>query len=166
VVDAMERAGGNPGRGGYPLALAASRVVFDARRDCAALLGVRDPKDLFLLSGATEGCNLMLKGLLVPGDRVVVSSMEHNAVTRPLHALSLRGVVVDEVRADAAGFVEPEAVERAVREAPTRAVVCQHASNVTGAVQPVADIADIAHEAGALMLVDGAQWSPARTAMP
>jgi selenocysteine lyase/cysteine desulfurase len=157
VVDAMERAGGNPGRGGYPLALAASRVVFDARRDCAALLGVRDPKDLFLLSGATEGCNLMLKGLLVPGDRVVVSSMEHNAVTRPLHALSLRGVVVDEVRADAAGFVEPEAVERAVREAPTRAVVCQHASNVTGAVQPVADIADIAHEAGALMLVDGAQ---------
>lgn len=157
MVDAMDRAGGNPGRGGYPLALAASRVVFESRKACATLLGVPDPRDLIFLSGATEGCNLMLKGLLEPGDRVVVSSMEHNAVTRPLHLLSQAGVRVDVVQADEAGFVEPEAVASALRGTPTRAVVCQHASNVTGTVQPIADIADIAHEAGALMLVDGAQ---------
>jgi cysteine desulfurase/selenocysteine lyase len=139
------------------MAMAASRVVLDARRDCASLLGVADPKDLLFMPGCTEACNLMLKGLLSPGDRVVVSSMEHNAVTRPLHVLAERGVRVDVVDADATGLVDPDAVERAVAAAPTRAVVCQHASNVTGTVQPIGDIADIAHAAGALLLVDGAQ---------
>ncbi len=157
MVDAMEHAGANPGRGTYGMALAASRVLFEARRDCAKLLGVPDERDLFFVSGCTEACNLMLKGLIEPGDRVVVSSMEHNAVTRPLHVLAERGVTVDYVHADAAGVVDADAIERAVAQAPTRAVVCQHASNVTGAVQPVADIADIAHAAGALVLVDGAQ---------
>jgi cysteine desulfurase family protein len=161
VLDAMrslmETAGANPGRGTYGMAMAASRVVFEARRDCASLLGVADPKDLLFTSGCTEACNLMLKGLLSPGDRVVVSSMEHNAVTRPLHVLAERGVRVDVVDADATGLVDPDAVERAVAAAPTRAVVCQHASNVTGTVQPIGDIADIAHAAGALLLVDGAQ---------
>jgi cysteine desulfurase family protein len=157
MVDVMEHAGANPGRGTYGMALAASRVVFEARRDCAALLGVPDERDLFFVSGCTEACNLMLKGLIGSGDRVVVSSMEHNAVTRPLHVLSERGVTVDFVHADATGLIDADAIERAVAQAPTAAVVCQHASNVTGAVQPVADIADIAHAAGALVLVDGAQ---------
>lgn len=157
MVDAMERAGGNPGRGGYPLALAASRVVFESRKALATLLGVPDARDLILLSGATEGCNLMLKGLVSPGDRVVVSSMEHNAVARPLHVLSQAGVRVDVVQADGTGFVDPDRVAETVAGSPVRAVVCQHASNVTGTVQPIADLADVAHEAGALMLVDGAQ---------
>jgi cysteine desulfurase family protein len=157
MVDVMEHAGANPGRGTYGMALAASRVVFEARRDCARLLGVPDERDLFFVSGCTEACNLMLKGLVGPGDRVVVSSMEHNAVTRPLHVLAERGVTVDFVHADATGLIDADAIERAVAKAPTKAVVCQHASNVTGAVQPIADIADIAHAAGALILVDGAQ---------
>jgi cysteine desulfurase family protein len=161
VLDAMrslmETAGANPGRGTYGMAMAASRIVFEARRDCAALLGVPDPKDLLFTSGCTESCNLMLKGLLSPGDRVVVSSMEHNAVTRPLHVLARRGVRVDVVDADATGLVDADAIERALAAAPTRAVVCQQASNVTGTVQPIGDIADIAHAAGALLLVDGAQ---------
>jgi cysteine desulfurase family protein len=157
VVRTMVEAGANPGRGAYEMALAASRVVFEARADCARLLGVADPRDLLFLSGATEACNLMLKGLLRPGDRVVVSSMEHNAVVRPRHVLEQAGVTVDVVTADAAGVVDADMVERAVAAAPTRAVVCIHASNVTGAVQPLPDIADIAHTAGALLLVDGAQ---------
>ncbi len=157
VVAAMREQGANPGRGAYAMALAASRVVFEARRVCADLLGVPDSRDLFFTSGCTEACNLMLKGLLSPGDRVVVSSMEHNAVSRPLHALQQLGVRVDVVSADATGTMDAADVERAVRLAPTRAVVCQHASNVTGAIQPIADIADIAHENGALLLVDGAQ---------
>jgi len=157
MVDVMEHAGANPGRGTYGMAMAASRTVFESRRDCAALLGVADSRDLVLLSGCTEACNLMLKGLLRPGDRVVMSSMEHNAVSRPLHVLQGRGVRVDVVEADPTGLVDVEAVERAVRAQATRAVVCQHASNVTGTVQPIGDIADIAHASGALLLVDGAQ---------
>lgn len=157
VVAAMNERGANPGRGAYAMALAASRVVFEARRTCADLLGVPDSRDVAFVSGCTEACNLMLKGLIRPGDRVVVSSMEHNAVSRPLHVLAGAGVDVVVVRADVAGVIDAADVERAVRVAKTRAVVCQHASNVTGAIQPIADLADIAHEGGALLLVDGAQ---------
>jgi len=157
VVGAMTVSGANPGRGAYAMALAASRVVFESRRACADLLGIPDARDLVFMSGCTEACNLMLKGLLAPGDRVVVSSMEHNAITRPLHALSLLGVRVDMVGADDTGLVHAGDFERAVRAETTRAVICQHASNVTGAIQPIADLADIAHENGALLLVDGAQ---------
>jgi cysteine desulfurase family protein len=157
VVAAMTTCGANPGRGAYAMALAAARLVFEARRACADLLRVPDARDVAFVSGCTEACNLMLKGLLAPGDRVVVSSMEHNAVSRPLHMLSLAGVRVDVVQADATGTVHAGDLERAVRAHATRAVVCQHASNVTGAIQPIADIADIAHENGALLLVDGAQ---------
>jgi len=101
--------------------------------------------------------NLVLRGLLSPGDRVVACSMEHNAVARPLHALAALGVELVVVEADETGTIDPDEVEAAVAASPTRAVVCQHASNLTGAIQPVADLADIAHSHGALMLVDGAQ---------
>jgi len=154
---AMTELGGNPGRGVYDLAMRSARAVFDARNDCARLLGVTDSENLVFVPSCTYGCNQMLVGLLEPGDRVVVGSMEHNAVARPLNALAERGVDVVVIPADEAGFIDPDDVEAAVRVAPTRAVVCQHANNITGTIQPVADLADIAHENGALMLVDGAQ---------
>jgi cysteine desulfurase family protein len=161
VVDAMTAAigdhGANPGRGTYAMALSASRTVFEARRACADLFGIADARDLAFVSGCTEACNVMLKGLIGPGDRVVVTSMEHNAVTRPLHVLAQQGVDVAVVSADGTGVVDAADIERAVRKARTRAVICQHASNVTGSIQPVATIARIAHRYGALVLVDGAQ---------
>lgn len=157
VTEALTKNGGNPGRGAYAMGLATARLIFDARRDCAAFLGVPDSKDLMFLPGCTAGTNLMLKGLLRSGDRVVVSSMEHNAVARPLNLLAARGVKVDVVDADETGLVDADEVEAAVAREVTRAVVCTHASNVTGTIQPIGDLADIAHAAGALMLVDGAQ---------
>lgn len=161
VVEAMHFAmtelGGNPGRGVYDLAMRSARAVFESRNDCARLLGVSDSANIIFVPSCTFGCNTMLFGLLAPGDRVVVGSMEHNAIARPLNALADRGVEVVTVAADVTGFIDPDDVEAAVRPAPTKAVVCQHANNVTGTVQPIADLADIAHECGALMLVDGAQ---------
>ena len=161
VVDAVHEAltkyGGNPGRGAYALAVATGRMIAEARQACADLLRVPDSNDLFFLSGCTEGMNLALKGLLSPGDRVVACSTEHNAVARPLTWLASRGVVVDIVDADPTGLLDADAVERAVASAPTRAVVCQHASNVTGTIQHIGDIVDIAHQHGALAIVDGAQ---------
>jgi cysteine desulfurase family protein len=157
VVRAMTEAGGNPGRGAHTLALAAARTVLEARSSVARLLGVPDSRDVIFTPGCTYALNLALKGLLKRGDRVVVSSMEHNACVRPLAWLQTAGVKLAVVQADAEGRVDPDAVERAVMAAPTAAVVCQHASNVTGTIQPVGDFADIAHAAGALMIVDGAQ---------
>jgi cysteine desulfurase family protein len=157
VVTALREYGANPGRGAYAMALAASRLVFESRRACADLFNLADSRDLAFVSGCTEACNVMLKGLVGPGDRVVVSSMEHNAVSRPLHALAQQGVEVVVVAADRTGRVDTGDMERAVRQKRTHAVVCQHASNVTGSIQPIADLADIAHESGSLLLVDGAQ---------
>jgi cysteine desulfurase family protein len=157
IVRAMAEAGGNPGRGAHPLSLAAARTIAGARSAIASLLGVPDDRDIIFAAGCTAALNLVLKGSLVSGDRVVVSSVEHNAVVRPLIMLAASGVEVSVVQADAEGRVDPDDVERAVRERPTRAVVCQHASNVTGAIQSIGDLADIAHEHGAVMIVDGAQ---------
>lgn len=157
IARALGPAGGNPHRGAHRLALEAARLVLESRSTVAAFLGVRDPRDLLFVPGCTFGLNMVLKGLLEPGDRVVVSSVEHNAVVRPLAALEADGVRVVQLPVDEAGRVDLDAAEELVAAAPTRAVVCQHASNVTGAIQPVADLADIAHEHGAVLVVDGAQ---------
>lgn len=161
VLEAVNRAfaeyGGNPGRGAYAMAIDTARALHAARRDVAVLLGVADAKNLLFQPGCTQALNLMLFGLLKPGDRVVACPTEHNAVARPLNVLATRGVEVVLAEADEDGFVDIELIEALVAEAPTRAVVWQHASNVTGAIRPVADIADVAHHHGALMLVDGAQ---------
>jgi cysteine desulfurase family protein len=157
MVSAMDSAGGNPDRGSHALALAAGRTIAHARSEVARLLGVSDARDLVFTSGCTEALNLVLKGSLKRGDRVVIVSAEHNAVVRPLYTLVTRGVKVARVPVDAEGHVDIEDVERAVAAAPTRMVICQHASNVTGAIQAIADLADVAHEHGAVMVVDGAQ---------
>ena len=157
VEDAMTRAGANPGRGAYAMAIAASRLVHEARGSVAQLLHVTDPRNVILVSGCTEACNMALKGFLDPGDRVVVSSMEHNSVARPLKALAATGVEVVIVDADRTGWIDAGEFEEVVRAKRTKAVVCLHGSNVSGSIEPVADLADIAHAAGAAMIVDGAQ---------
>ncbi len=157
VTDALHRQGGNPGRGAHQLAMAAGRAIFEAREACSRLLDIPDSRDLIFQPGCTHALNLVLKGLLRPGDRVVAASMEHNAVARPLNVLAAGGVRLDIVTADETGAVDPDAIEAEVRRAKTRMVVCLHVSNVTGAIQPIGDLADIAHENGALLVVDGAQ---------
>lgn len=157
VADALVRLGGNPGRGAYKMALDGSRAIHAARRDIAGFLGVIDSKDLSFQPGCTQAMNVILFGSLKPGDRVVACSMEHNAVARPLNILASRGVQVDIVEADESGVVDADRVESMAKQAPLTAIVCQHAGNVTGAIQPIGDLADIAHAHGARLLVDGAQ---------
>lgn len=157
VHEALTRYGGNPGRGAYAMAIDTARALFEARESCARLLRVAASENLIFTPSCTYGCNLMLKGLLRPGDRVVAGGMEHNAVVRPLTKLAEDGIELVVVPADSTGYVDPDDVERAVRAAPTRAVVCMHVSNVCGTIQAIGDMADIAHGNGALMLVDGAQ---------
>jgi cysteine desulfurase family protein len=157
VAEALTDSGGNPGRAAHRLALAAGRLVHAARRDLAALLGVRDARNLLFQPGCTQAMNLVLFGLLSPGDRVVTTSVEHNAVSRPLTALRDRGVEIVVVRADDWGIVGADEIAEALSGGGARAVVCQHASNLNGAIQPVEQIARAARAAGALTLVDGAQ---------
>ncbi|HET6351438.1 MAG TPA: aminotransferase class V-fold PLP-dependent enzyme [Coriobacteriia bacterium] len=161
VVDAVTRSltefGGNPGRGAYRLALDTARAIHSARADIAHYFGVEDSRNLIFQPGCTQAMNLVLMGLFKPGDRIVAGGTEHNAVARPLNLLASRGVEVILVEPDEDGVVDPDEVEAAVEAAPTAAIVCQHASNLAGGIHPVADLSDIAHSHGALMIVDGAQ---------
>ena len=156
VSQFLDHEAGNPGRGGHRLTVAASRCIEAAREDIAELLG-GDPERTLFGPGATFWLNTVLATRLGPDDRVVVSALEHNAVMRPLRALAAsRGVEVAVVQGDEPdGLPDPDAVRAAVDAAPTTLVVVSHASNVTGAVLPVAEIA--AAVAPIPVVVDGAQ---------
>lgn len=153
---AMREIGVAPGRGGYRQSLAAARIVFEARSALARFFGVSDSSRLVFTHSATESINIAVFGLLKPGDHVVSTSVEHNALARPLHLAKKRGVEVTFVPSDGCGVVSEQAIARAMRT-NTRLVALAHCSNVTGAVQPIAEIARIAHQGGALFLVDAAQ---------
>ena len=133
--------GGSPGRGGHEAAEKASALVDDTRFRLAQLFHATSPDRIVFTANATEALNLALLGLLEPGNHVVATVLEHNSVLRPLHHLRVaKGVDVTLVPCDARGFVDPSDVKRAVRPS-TRLAVVNHASNVTGAVQPIEEIA-------------------------
>ena len=152
----MRRLAANPGRGGHHLALDAARVVLEAREAVAGFFGATDSSRIAFTANATEAINLALFGLLRAGDRVVTTSMEHNAVLRPLRALQERGVDIVKVQSDRYGFVAPSDLFEACRPKP-RMLVMSHCSNVTGTVQPIEDIGPWCRSQGILLLVDAAQ---------
>lgn len=153
----LREVGANAGRGGYRLALEADEIVYKARSSLAKLFNVRDASRIVFTANATEALNLAIKGLVGPGDHVVTSSMEHNAVWRCLKTLERdQGVELTVVPCAADGTLAPEAVEKALRP-DTRLIVLTHASNVTGTIMPVAEVGKIARRHGIRFLVDAAQ---------
>lgn len=157
IAEFLAGSAGNPGRSGHRLSMAAQSVVTETRRRLAGLLGVRDPDRLVFTANGTDALNTALHGVLRPGDRVVTTGLEHNAVARPLHALSQRDVDWATLRCEPDGGLDLAELERTLVGAPTRLVVITHASNVTGTIQPVREAAELAHRHGALVLVDAAQ---------
>lgn len=156
AVDAALRAGGSPGRGGHSLALAAGRQVLRAREAAAKLFGLSDPARVIFTASATDSLNLALKGLLKPGDHVITTRAEHNALKRPLAALEARGISVTWLPVSERGLLDPAQVRAALRPS-TRLIVTHHGSNVSGALQPIAELGEIARRAGVFLLVDAAQ---------
>jgi len=152
----LNHSAGNPGRGGHRLTVAASRVVEGAREDVAGLLGGSPERTVFG-PGATFWINAVLASRISAGDRVVTTALEHNAVMRPLRWLEkkrrIKIVVVKGKAADGVPTAD-EIVDSATR-APTALVILNHASNVTGAVLPVADVAKAVSPVP--VLVDAAQ---------
>lgn len=158
AVDRYQREIGGPnGRSGYREALAANRIVERARRGVAKLIGARDPRQVVFGFNGTDMLNLAIRGAVRPGDHVVTTVCDHNSVLRPLTALrEAANVDVSYVPCDGNGWVSPDNVRVAMRPG-TRLVAVVHASNVTGAIQPIHEIGRIVREHGALFLVDAAQ---------
>ena len=161
VYDAVDRyqrsTGVSIGRGAYREAVESQRMLDRCRQRAAMLLGAESPQRIIFTYSGTDGLNMALVGLCRPGDHVVTSELEHNSVLRPLRWLSeTRSVEVTRVSPRADGRIEP-ADARAVLRPNTRLVVIQHASNVTGVVQPIAEIGEIARANGSFVLIDAAQ---------
>lgn len=148
--------GASAGRSGYALALEADREIYRVRELAARLIGVNDSSRIVFTYNTTHALNMALKGVLKSGDEVVVTSMEHNSVMRPLHNLEKHGIHVKVVRGSEDGFIHAADLRKTVCRG-TRLLVMNHVSNVVGTIQPVEEGCEIAHAAGALFLVDAAQ---------
>ena len=152
----LNEIGANPGRSGHRLAIEAGRIVYDAREAVAQLFNAPDPLRVAFGQNVTEALNLVVRGLLRPGDHVITSSMEHNSVMRPLRAMEKIGVELTVVPCSPGGFLDPTDVEAALR-ANTALIALNHASNVVGTLLPVAWVGRIARQHDLLLLVDAAQ---------
>jgi cysteine desulfurase family protein len=149
--------GVNPGRSGYDMCMETGALVDDTRKMLADFFGAKDPNRLCFAYNSTDALNLIIFGLLNPGDHAISTTVEHNSVLRPLyHQSQLNGVEVDYVPFDAKGFVDPDDIKQKIK-ANTRLVIINHASNVIGTVQPVAAIGRICREHGVPFAVDASQ---------
>ena len=162
IASCLESGIGNPGRSGHALALKAARLVFSARETLAGFFNIPDCGRLAFTQNATHALNAAIHGILRPGDHVLTTAMEHNSVMRPLHFLKQAGVIdYTAVPCPATGQSDPGEFVKAVRP-DTKLIVINHASNVCGAIQPVAEIKrllpdiplllDAAQSAGSLAL--------------
>ena len=160
VIDAVTQAMcslGNAGRGATSGALDAARTIHACRAKLARLLGCPRADHVCFTPNSTAALNTAINGVVRPGDRVVITVLEHNSVLRPLNRLAVeRGVTVEHAGCDANGALDYDELERLVTPG-TRAVVVTHASNVTGNSVDVARVAAVAHAAGALVIVDASQ---------
>ena len=165
----------SPGRGGHSAGMGAANLVYQLREQAARLFHVGDPERVVLTSSATHGLNIAIRSLVRPGGTVVISGYEHNAVTRPLHAIpGVKTEVASGPLFDSDGVYA--AFERAVVPG-LDAVICNHVSNVFGFIQPVERIAELCQQRGVPLIVDVSQsagilpvdmegWGAAFVAMP
>ncbi|HEY2759630.1 MAG TPA: aminotransferase class V-fold PLP-dependent enzyme, partial [Pirellulales bacterium] len=158
AVDHYLRENGAPaGRSAYSQATEVEGIIATARAAIARLIGAQNPRQIIFVGNGTDAINLAIHGLLRPGDHAICTAADHNSVLRPLrHLEELRQIEVTRVPCNGAGWVDPEDLRRALRSS-TRLVAMTHASNVTGTIEPVAEVGRIVQQHGARFLVDAAQ---------
>ena len=157
VDDYQRRLGAPAGRSAYHEAAEVERIIEQCRARIAALIGAEGPRQIVFTLNGTDSLNLAIHGVLRPGDHVITSVCEHNSVLRPLRQWQDRGDVrVTYIRCDESGYINADDIRSAIQPR-TRLIALVHASNVTGAVQPLAEVGAIAREQEVLFLIDAAQ---------
>ncbi len=151
----IEDVGENVNRSGYD-SMVAEEIVFETREMLAELFNFPTPENVIFTLNITYGLNFLLKGILQAGDHVIVSSMEHNAVMRPLMQLADQRVELSRVTCDEEGMLDVEDLVQHIKQ-NTKMVVLTHASNVSGTILPMEQIGSICKEKGLLFVVDTAQ---------
>lgn len=156
--------GVNPGRTGCDLAIRAEEMIHGTRRRLSHFFnrslveagGTKDPNRLVFTLNATMSLNLIINGVVRPGDHVITTMVEHNSVIRPVNHKVREGAEATFLRPDGEGYIDPADVGKAIRPT-TRLVIVNHGSNVTGVVQDLDAIGRICREAGVPLAVDTAQ---------
>ena len=142
----------NAGRGGHKASLLGASGIAETQEALADFFGIKNPERIAFTQNATYALNMAIMGFLSPRDHVIITSMEHNSVLRPVHRLCSYTVV----SANAQGEIDPRDIERAIRK-NTRMVITTHASNVCGTIMPVYEIGAICRKYGICYLLDAAQ---------
>ena len=153
-------AGGNPGRSGHRMSIAAARLVEGSREVLAEFFNAEDPSHIVFTQNATHAINIALYGLVRPGDHVVTTTTEHNSVMRPLRHLEMSGIELTVVPCRRDGTLDINRLNDALR-LDTRLLVTTHGSNVTGTLFPIEAIAALARARNVRYLVDAAQTAGA-----
>ncbi|MCD6193381.1 MAG: aminotransferase class V-fold PLP-dependent enzyme [Candidatus Aminicenantes bacterium] len=150
--------GVNPGRSGFDLCLEAGEVVEETRKLLTKFFnGGKDPNRLCFTYNSTDALNLIIFGMVDEGDHVITTTIEHNSVLRPLyHLYRDKGVEVDHIPFDSRGFVDPDEFPKRFKK-NTKLVIVNHASNVIGTIQPIAEIGAYCWEAGIPFAIDASQ---------
>ena len=147
---------GNAGRGPSEPALDASRVIYAAREKLAHFFNAESASRIVFTANSTESLNIAIKGLFCPGDHVITTVLEHNSVLRPLYECQEQGVEITILGCDEKGNISYEEMESAVKD-NTKAVVCTHASNLTGNMIDLNKVGEITKRHGLLLVVDASQ---------
>ena len=156
MLDYVNNIGANVNRSTYEASSEAEMVLIECRERLCTLFGTEDITHAVFTPGMTAGLNMLLKGFLSPGDHVIVSSLEHNAMMRPIRQLEAQGVEFSRIPADSRGITDPKDILPLIRP-NTRLVAIMHASNVCGTLLPVKEISDICRERGLPVILDAAQ---------
>lgn len=160
MIDYIENIGTNINRGGYKSAYSAAEVVLDTRERLIKLFNYSNSNNVIFTPNITYSLNFIIKGLLKPGDHCIVTSMEHNAVMRPIMQMHKKGVDFTKVKCDIKGRLDPKDIEKNIKE-NTKAVIMTHASNVCGTIMPIYEVGEICKKHNIKFVVDTAQTAGA-----
>ena len=156
MSDYITNRGININRGSYALAYDVEDIIYTTRQRLHPLFNGHDPAHVIFTQNVTMSLNMVIKGLLKAGDHVLVSSMEHNAVMRPLTQLLDKGITFDTIPCDSTGSIQMDSIEPLIRP-NTVALIINHASNVCGTIQPLESISPICKAHNLQFIVDAAQ---------
>ena len=156
MADYITNRGININRGSYALAYDVEDIIYTTRQRLHPLFNGHDPAHVIFTQNVTMSLNMVIKGLLKAGDHVLVSSMEHNAVMRPLTQLLDKGITFDTIPCDSTGSIQMDSIEPLIRP-NTVALIINHASNVCGTIQPLESIGPICKAHNLQFIVDAAQ---------
>ena len=156
MADYITNCGININRGSYSLAYDVEDTIYTTRQRLHTLFNSHDPSHVIFTQNVTMSLNMVIKGLLKAGDHVLVSSMEHNAVMRPLTQLLDKGITFDTIPCDSTGSIQMNSIEPLIRP-NTVAMIINHASNVCGTIQPLESIGAICKAHNLQFIVDAAQ---------